>query len=264
MFNPFKSKNEAPQSRETVAVIEEIHNAFDIAADQALAEANAILSREFSPKEEELGKDLLRLGFTKVPLAEKVSSKVEDDTKAKKRADTVQKYQQKYPQYKFIFLDQVIAICEKYGLVFGTSEQYKGDIPAKNIKEISKFEVLPEDKYYHRQDLIIWGGGEGVVDSIRYNREWAFYSTEKLKCRGIQELEGSFFDKTTHFKPVPFLICAPKNDMLIDKTTKQEGVFLTKEYPDPIVLHYVKDGFLVASKWGIEGEDPALTNEKMN
>ena len=32
----------------------------------------------------------------------------------------------------------------------------------------------------------------------------------------------------------------------------------------PIVLHWVKEGFLIVSKWGLEGNDPALVNEISN
>jgi hypothetical protein len=62
---------------------------------------------------------------------------------------------------------------------------------------------------------------------------------------------------------VPFFICAPKKDMSAEGM-KLTGSFLTKDLPDPIVLHFVKDGFLVVSKWGLEGEDASLTNENMN
>ena len=39
---------------------------------------------------------------------------------------------------------------------------------------------------------------------------------------------------------------------------------MIKDVPDPIVLHFMTDGYLIVSKWGIEGEDPSLVNEIMN
>ena len=272
MFNPFKSKYEAPQSKETVtAVIEEIHNAFDIAADQALAEANRILSQKSDPEEIALGEKLVKAGFTNVPLAAKVAEKIKADEEAKKRANVVRIYQGAYPQYKFIFLDQVVSICEKYGLVMGTADQYKGDIPKKNINEILAFDVLSEDKYFHTSYIsLLMGVNEDLMRNIRRNARSYFRSEKELRSMFDEKIETDNDiiwgggTSGVSYRKVPFFICAPRNDMGADEYTNQEGVFLTKEYPDPIVLHYVQDGFLVVSKWGIEGDDPALTNEKMN
>jgi hypothetical protein len=44
----------------------------------------------------------------------------------------------------------------------------------------------------------------------------------------------------------------------------EDGYRLEYNLPDPIVLQPVNGGYLIVSKWGLEGEDAELTNEKMN
>ncbi len=67
----------------------------------------------------------------------------------------------------------------------------------------------------------------------------------------------------SNYTKVPLYICAPKADMNIEGKI-MKGVFATNPVPDPIVLHYVDDGFLILSKWGLEGQDPMLVNEAHN
>jgi hypothetical protein len=63
-------------------------------------------------------------------------------------------------------------------------------------------------------------------------------------------------------KDTSFKICAPASDMKTDGMELKDGY---KLIPDPIVLFPCRNQiYCIVSKWGIEGEDSALVNEKSN
>jgi hypothetical protein len=246
----------------TAEVIEAIHNEFDTAADRALEQAMFILSQGgVDSLKKEKATLMEKFGFTGTKQVQEVRDRDFIDSNAKMRADIVAKYKNKYPQYKFIFREQVNEICEKYGLICGEASMYKGDIPLKNLKEIEAFEVSDEDRYKLWNHFSSWstptsavlraGGGSNVISLAEEKRKEEQEKTEiSLGNIHISMDRG-------YGTPIPFFICAPKKDMNLEGY-KLDGVFVKKEWPDPIVLHYVKDGFLIVTKWGIEGDDPML------
>lgn len=239
MFKRFR-KQVATQVQEIVnpvpvaEKIRRIHNAFDIAGESALREANNILEQKADDELIKKAELLKSLGFTATAEVLSLNEKIKVLDEAKQKAAIIAKYSEKYPQYKFILKEQVSEICEKYGLVCGEANLYKGTIPDKNIQEIANFKVLPEDTYYEYRSF-----GHRTVVSGRHT-----------------------YDRGNGYKK-PFYICAPKKDMNMNGK-KESGVFLVDDIPDPIVLHWLVDGYLIVSKWGLEGQDPTLVNEKMN
>lgn len=143
------------------------------------------------------------------------------------------KYAQIYPSYKYIHHSHVKELCEKYGLLHGDVSRYKGKVPSKNAAEIA---------YFHKNI------------GIKLQEEYFDF------IKGIGAREGEF--------PSLYTICAPQDDFILysrDRIVCHKIVSL----PDPIVLcqvgsGYGHDGYLIVSKWGLEGEDESLTNEKMN
>jgi hypothetical protein len=125
----------ATQGPTTAQMIEQIHNEFENASTRALEQAKRTLD-ENKDIAREKGTLMKQLGFTNTTEAHRVDAAIAAEQKAIKDAQIVQKYQLKYPQYKFIFWDQVHSICHKYNLVCGVVGQYKGDVPMKNLKEI--------------------------------------------------------------------------------------------------------------------------------
>lgn len=232
-----------------VQVIEKIHNGFENAADEALAEAKRILSIPVNETEKEYGEKLRALGFTNTELANKVLKQEQVNEKQKQRAETVMRWQVKYPQYKLIFLDQVKAICEKYGLILGDVGRYKGTVPRKNIDEIAAFKIDAEDWLFQNP---------GYTHTI--------YGTTTTPFR---ESYGAYDGAEKGAKiPLPkcgFFICAPLKDMHVDTSEKIDSFMIAPK--DPIVLMPIEEhgeAFLIVSKWGLEGNDPALVNEVQN
>jgi hypothetical protein len=243
--------------------ITQIHNAFDIAGDIALAEANRILNeKSISAKEKEEAATLRSLGFKIASNVQRIESIQSEINKSKEQAEIVQKYRIKYPQYKFIFKDQVESICKKYNLVCGEAELYKGNIPSKNIKEIVNFKVRDEDIHY----IIGWSRNiERRITKEQYDKAYKNYERELAMFNSATHADQNYHSHPSRpvANKIPFYICAPESDMET-KWRKKEGVFLKKEIPDPIVLHWLPEGYLIVSKWGLEGQDPELVNEIAN
>lgn len=249
---------------ETVA---EIHNMFETASDRALAEAKAIIAgNKVANNDEELSNILSDAGFGQAKLVSKVKNLKTACEMSEERARIVEEFAIKYPQYKFIFEDQVLEICKKYNLVFGDVTMYKGDVPEKNIREIAKFNVKDEDVFYETMSHISTRFNK-TISKVELERELKSAEEHSANCikYGIVQNHDSSFEYR-HAKKIPFNICAPVSDMNIPSDHELNGVKISKkEIPDPIVLHRVhKKGFLIVSKWGLEGQDPALVNENAN
>lgn len=247
----------------------EIHEAFDTAADSALIEARQILAAGF-PKEKEAR--LRNLGFA----PSKASVNFE---KAEEQKKLILHYQHVYPNNKFITAEIAKAICEKYGLLLGSVSSYVGDVPESNLREIEAFKVKKDD--YKEESSWLFGGIDpfsrlNEPRLFRSNNDasmalgWALQSRNgRIRSAGIQEesreiqmyKEAMWSEyREKEVKP-SFKICAPASDF-DTQGLKQVGHELVPE--DPIVLCPVNGGYLVVSKWGLEANDPSVTNEKLN
>lgn len=234
MLNIFKKKK--PSVATISATIEQIHNEFDSASEKLLVEAKAIIAKSQILK----GDRLINLGFSK-------SAPVEQSAEAKKKQELairIKHYQVYYPNNKFIDEDSVKVICQKYGLVFGDSSQYKGDVPEKNIVEMEQFKLRNEDKR-RRTNM------DDYLDRHRW-QSFAQYSRRSF--------DDAPKEIKVYYTQPPFKICAPEKDFDMAFYVKK-GYKL--EY-DPIVLQPVNGGYLIVTKWGIEASDAIVINEKQN
>lgn len=246
-------------------IVEQIHNEFDTAADKALKEANEILSKPTEFDHEKL--DLMnKLGFNNgANLRERQIVKKEKDD-ARYKAEIVKKYTDKYPNNKFIFFDQVINICSKYNLVCGEVYSYKGDVPMKNLKEIDAFSPGKEDIYYYEINrlnnfneernafnkyIIVRNQNfiEEFRNKIKLDNTYSIGNTSEISEHQIYIKSKDYYYE---YNKVPLYICAPEADMNIRQNQYIENGIIKTNIPDPIVLHYVKEGFLIVSKWGPE------------
>jgi hypothetical protein len=91
-----------------------------------------------------------KLGFDNIPIVKNYDKEKELNFKlsqkkslllsqAKCISTDVSNFKSIYPFNKFIYYSQLIPICEKYNLVLGQVKHYIGNIPEKNVKEISEF-----------------------------------------------------------------------------------------------------------------------------
>ena len=246
--NPFEIKPPANRLSSTQQVIiEEIHNSFNNAADNAIKEARQIISGAVEPSEDVA--ILEQCGFSnveKVKEAQQTRAKIQ---LAGKEASLIMMYQQEYPGYKFIMEKQVKEICDKYNLVMGEVSLYKGEVPSKNVKEIGNFYENNPVKEEHAKYCKRYGGwGSRIEECNKAEYDWH---------RSLEWATG--YDT---WKETKFQICAPLKDMNMQgKELKGHRIV---DIPDPVVLYPVSGGYLVVSKWGLEASDENVVNEKMN
>jgi len=242
--------NKPKTTESVVEIIEEIHNSFETASEKLLIEAKEIINSP-TDKECELKK---QLGFGSAKGVEENDKKLDEIRKNKSLLDELNELNQKYPQFKFISEQQVDEICQKYNLIMGQSSQYIGDIPNKNLLEIKHFldniSIIKEEDYSYIKTDYFNPWGDRVL-----------YRSSHSEFLHNQEHPSRHF---SIYKDDKFKICAPIADMKIEKNQKIVGNRIVN-IPDPVVLFPIKQNFyIIVSKWGIEGQDSSLTNEKMN
>lgn len=232
--------------------VDQIHADFDSAQERLVAEATRIVNKKPVDLIEK-GERLKSIGFTSakpVSISEVVLSRI---AQSKEFLSNLSDYQVRYPDYKFITDSEVERLCKKYGLVFGPANKYIGDIPEKNIREIESFRLLEED-YIVKDETFTF---TTYVGSIFHSGRWADTDPRPNIDFGVT------YEKSPEKIKPDFKIVAPKKDFDTSNMTLK-GYVLEENLPDPIVLQPVKGGYLIVSKWGIEGNDESLTNELMN
>lgn len=219
---------------DTNVIVEKIHNDFDTATEKLLNDAKTILAKPQSgfDKSERLEK----LGFNSAAPVIQQSNARREKILAEELSNKVLYFQIHYPSYKFITEDAVKNICTKYGLLCALVKYYKGDVPEKNLREIENFKLREEDFT------------NDSTDDFSLDRFW---------------LRSHIIDSIPTKQKPSFKICASGKDFKTEHMSIEDGYKLTP-IPDPIVLQPVNGGYLIISKWGIEGEDETLVNEKMN
>lgn len=267
MFNLFKKKtvNAVVDSVKQVfaepvdvnETILKIHNDFDSASEKLLGEAKRIIANSNEDVISK-GERLNALGFK----AAKAVVESREQQRAKRDseilAETIMYFKQWYPLNKFITNKEVKAICEKYNLVFGEAEYYKGDIPEKNIKEIESFVLRQEDKERKTNvdDYL-------MRRKIKRDMEFALAMVSSSRTPPTYEPYNPPSYTTERFEQPPFKMVAPESDFDMKHMVKT-GHEITYHIPDPIVLQPVKGGYLIVSKWGLEASDELVVNEIEN
>lgn len=255
-------------------LVEKIHAEFDSAEDRLLAEAKLLLS---NMDDDSNLKRLMSAGFTN----SKDVSKYTSVKMNRELADLIEYYKMAYPFQKFITEAELNRICKKYGLIYAPVSNYIESVPLKNLKEIENApSIRGEDK---------------AISTVIFRCSCATGLTQKEKTslkKGVTMNEDDFrIAANSHNLKVIFgrkisclyetieysyervdrsglFIAAPPSHF--DKTglnkKSKYGFFNTTliEVKDPIVFRYVRGGIQIITKWGLEGQDSSLTNEKYN
>jgi hypothetical protein len=144
------------QPKSVKDVIEEIHESFYTEVDKLLAEAKVSKSLD-TDKQDLIDKcnRLKALGFTNTKEVKEAESEIErlNRLKAENQAknnltEAINYFSFKYPHYKFITEDSVKKICQKWNLIYGTIDNYIGNVPDKNLKHIEDFKIDETDDCY--------------------------------------------------------------------------------------------------------------------
>lgn len=241
---------------DTQAVIYEIHNSFDTASEKLLNDAREILSGNYDI---EKGERLKNIGFVSAKKAVEASEIILKRQINEKLAKLIEYYQLHYPNNKFITEEKTEEICKKYGLLCADVAYYISDVPEKNLTEIENFKLRQEDMKKFECGWLITEMNHTRISRIRGNSNYYGYFSSHVQSfktvpEGVEEA----------YESPPLKICASVKDFNTKNMRIESGYKLELNLPDPIVLQPVKGGYLVVSKWGLEGEDADLTNEKMN
>lgn len=283
MFN-FKTANE---------LVMEIHEEFDTAEDRLLKQADKLMAELNIPTETSIelkANKLEKLGFLNSESVSKAIGfrKYREKQKltlvsTKEQAELIRYYKQEYPFQKFLTILELERICEKYSLVFAPVKYYIKDVPDKNIKEIENSADLKVCDMPN--DLVtikitdFWGTCPKEIrkllsKEVGYSK-YGEYSSESNVAMLVKDLgyigdyKGPIYNRA-EIKEVDrhgLFICAPQSHFNLAGLTKKGYGFLNvtiREIKDPIVFRYVRGGIQVLSKWGLEGEDESLINEKLN
>ena len=231
--------------------VADIHNDFYTEGDRLLAAANIrevikIQDEAFEKK----AKTMLDLGFASHPDVSRYRDILRNregiETSNKQKSDLSQcisYFQQKYPNHKFITMEAIEKLCNKYSLSFGPIYKYIGEIPSKNLEHMASFNIDVEDKAY-------------IKEQYGRDHEYELYSHNKGKI-------------------APWLICAPVKDFDMRNSHVVKGQIRTNMPAplDPVVIQPVKYGTdrgyniiggLIITAWGDEASDPNVVNQKMN
>lgn len=278
-------------------VIAEIHNEFDTAEDRLLKQANEILS-ELNPtpheKIEEKAERLHKLGFVNTPIVKnaevikKERKKIETQiVKTKSEAELIQYYKFNYPFLKFLTVDELDKICNKYNLIYAPVNNFIKDVPSKNLKEIEAAHPLKKTDIQKNLSFFkvksFWFGVPSKIKSLlRKEVQIDTHFNEDnvpndstimalIKTLGYAgEYKGYIYRKATVrvVSQEGLFICAPPSNFNLKGIKKHGklGYFHIQKFEikDPIVFRYCRGGVQVLSKWGLEANDEALVNEINN
>lgn len=277
-------------------LIQEIHDEFDTAQDRLLQEAKKILesnSLTHNEKIEQLAERLKSVGFLNTQIvreAEKIKDKRSKQQAhldiTREQAELIEYYKFNYPMLKFLTIEELDRICDKYGLIYAHVSAYKKDVPEKNLKDIEcaqllkDIDVLQDIKYCvlkpHTNTMII---GDTFAGKRHFrqrkapyivNQHFGHFSSADEYMRNTYGFTQPYIvDTVTNIteKRTGLFIAAPKSHFDLKGLNKKgKGFFNISiiEVKDPIVFRYVKGGVQVLTKWGLEAEDPMLVVDKMN
>lgn len=252
-------------------IVQKIHNEFMMSAEKSLLDAMEYIKlNNIDPKADRLSK----IGFNSVPIVAKnldIKRKIDLNIK---EIDIINKYQKKYPEYRFITEQNVINICKKYNLILGGISLFKGFVPNENLIDIEIF----MNKYdfsnmwiTQRTNRILDMSNYKIRGDINYEHFYHKKSGDYVFQRNTGDLtfysrgtvNGEYFDCSVtndgHLERVTLQICAPIKDMDTKSMTLKDYK-LIKNIPDPVVLQPVPGGYLIVTAWGDESEDELVKN----
>jgi hypothetical protein len=200
---------------------------------------------------------------------------ISDD--AKNKSDLIVHYRTRYPFLKFLTLEELERICDKYDLVYAPVQNYKKDVPEKNLRDIENAQPLdkndfktPTYTYNIREYFSYVPDGfkefiKNLVTETLLTDESQFRTLCPIKYndKWVWTVSGTPIVTKTDY--LGLFIAAPKTHFDLEELTQhKKGFFKTENFKpepkDPIVFRHVKGGVQVLTKWGLEANDSMLIN----
>jgi len=277
-----------------IATVEEIHAEFDSAESRILDQCDTILAELQIPTETQIEKKaklMQDLGFVNsetVKQAEVLKERTREiENKinlTKQQADLIRSFKVKYPLEKFITVEELERICNKYNLIHAPVKNYIKDIPEKNVLEMANckklefkdkltnlYKLQSDSSSFHKflnaigkPDGII-EDGEDVVLLNKFSKERRNYTHNPwgitsdtwtyIIWKGIGKIDRYSFDNIERIDKSGLFIAAPSSHFNLDGLDKksQYGYFNVEKYEvkDPVVFEYCKNDICrIVTKWG--------------
>jgi hypothetical protein len=283
--------------------MEVIHAEFDSAQDRILDECEKILAELKIPTETQIEKKALilkDLGFVNSEVIQQAKILKEKSQKIEQKinltinqAKTIRYFKEKYPFEKFITIDELNRICEKYHLIYAPAQNYIKDIPEKNVLEMKNCKKLEIKDRSELNRIIVyfkfWGDAtkeykdfinSNVLDKpipywVDIDSESSFRKYFKSLNSNLEYIGTYYFNeiKVETVNKSGLFVAAPKSHFNLeglDKKTEYGFFNVTiQEVKDPVVFEYCKNDICrIITKWGTDDDqsylDPILLNEILN
>lgn len=282
--------------------VEVIHAEFDSAQDRILDECDKVLAELQIPTETQIEKKasiMEELGFVNSETIQQARVLKERNQKIEQKinltttqAKSIRYFKQKYPFEKFITVDELNKICEKYNLIHAPAENYIKDIPERNVLEMKNckeldvedsfktYKVLQlREEYFNinTPEFIVKACVKGIeLKNIKhngYNNNECINQFFNLERNTMYYKYNSMDFKITQIHKSGLFVAAPKSHFNLDGLTEKSkfGFFnvTVTEVKDPVVFEYCKNDICrIITKWGTDDDqsylDPSLTNEIFN
>lgn len=255
-------------------IVLEIHDTFYTEVDRLYKQASIV--KEIDVKDKELiakAKRLKDLGFINTKEVIQASIELEkikaikiENEKNKDLIDAINFFSMEYPLYKFITVESVNKICEKYNLIYGPIDKYLGDVPEKNLKQIEQFKIKEDSHCWMEKIQYNWTSSSNSNSNISY----LDINKAKRREKEYTEYKSSYVsNKRVTFSKCPLEIVAPIKDFDTKGMEVVDHKLIKKiEIPDPVVLCPVifRDirYFLIITAWGLEASDEIVVNQNFN
>ncbi len=283
--------------------VEVIHAEFDSAQDRILDECDKVLAELQIPTETQIEKKasiMEELGFVNSETIQQARVLKERTQKVEQKinltttqAESIRYFKQKYPFEKFITVDELNRICEKYNLIHAPAQNYIKDIPEKNVLEMKNCKKLELQDQFNLLNIItnfkFWRNAtkeyinfinknvlnKPIPNWVDVELESSFREYFTTLNSNIDRIGDYYFSEITVEKinKSGLFVAAPKSHFNLDGLTKRTkfGFFnvTIQEVKDPVVFEYCKNDICrIITKWGTDDDqsylDPSLTNEIFN
>lgn len=198
----------------------------------------------------------------------------------REESECLNKLKKLFPGSIFMKWENFKDLCVKYGLVCGVINEYKGEIPEKNLKEIySARQITLENLdflsyvnkgYYsftrvNASNYATERQKETMSDAIKH---FHIFHDSDFKVEDLNKdkvMHSIFYAVKRYLKPTEMLIAAQGSEMGdITFEHDYEPKPLPLVHDDPIVFQLLPHGVvMIHSKWGDEANDPMLNENRL-
>lgn len=278
--------------------VEQIHKEFDDAEEQIIKDCENLLNSLNISTEAQIerkGKLLKSLGFKECETVVSFTSLENKKQVTEQQLLYINNLKVRYPNYKFITLEEFERICKKYKLIYAPVANYIKDVPEKNVLEMTNRTLLwredivktcftiTEVEFFNNQNSRYrkWFNNRFINKPLFYNLDRWYFGREYLTK--IVNKEYPFTDDFGNHCCSGFnfeesnleglYIAAPKSHFNLKGLKKKSkfGFFKVESFEskDPIVFEYLQKGICrIVTKWGTDDDqsylDPILINETNN